>query len=76
MERSLIIVAAAASFMIVITGSNTMIMITGIRMAAGATCCDIILRAANDETCSPIIVHIIDYRLAEKLGVLRAHVDL
>ena len=49
-------------------------MITGGSTSATAAGRNVILWSADDEPCPPLIVHVIDYCLAEKLGVPPAEV--
>ena len=78
MEKELAAAAPAALVaMIMITAIMIMIVIAGFGIGAGRASVYLILRTADDETLSHIlIVNIIDYGLAQQLSILGAHIDL
>ena len=60
----------------VIVVTTAVVMLTTITIDAGAAGGDLVLGASDYETGPPIVIHIIDDRLSEKLCLLGAHVDL
>lgn len=66
----------AAAVLIVLMVAAAVVVIAGIHAWTGSASAHIILRAADHKASSSVVIHVIYYRLTEKLSILWAHVDL